>query len=367
MKKLNIGLVTLSIAPDKERTGFEGIYDYLSQQGHNVKVFTGKWNLEIKDPNIIQVNLIRKSFLWPPLYIYNVSKYLRKYKLDIIHGNSPKGTLPILFSKKKRFISTIHDLGPYETEFNRIPLDKYLINYIAKKATYITTVSQYSKNKLKHFIPDMDINKIHVLYNGIDEKFKPRHEEAQLLKEKLKIQGPVILYLGRIAKYKGVGDIINAYKRVKEVIPDVSLVIAGRPDFSMREKFEEWSNKYQEIIFPGFVPESEVPAYYTMADIFINYSYGSEGFGNTPLESLACGTPPICSSLAVYKEILHDNAIFVPPQSPELLAEAMIKILQNPSLSQRIVQKGQKWVKRYTWNAVGKKLEEVYEKFLKSN
>ena len=46
-----------------------------------------------------------------------------------------------------------------------------------------------------------------------------------------------------------------------------------------------------------------------MADIFITYSYAAEGFGLTPVEAIACGTPVICSSLPTFKEVLQDNAI----------------------------------------------------------
>ena len=364
MKKLKICLVSLTIAPDRERSGFEGIFDYLKRRNHNVKLITGKWNIELDDPDIIQVELMKKRFIWAPQFIYKITKYLRNHNFDVIHGNGARGTFPIIFSNKKKFISTIHDLGPFETKFTTIPMEKYLIKYIVNKATYITTVSNYSKNGIKNYIKGVNSDKIHVIYNGIGDWFKPYPIEAQKLKDKLNIKGPVLFNFGRIANYKGVHDIIKAYRMAKKKIPDLNLIIGGSPDFKMENIYRKWKIQHKDVLFLGYVPEEEVPIYYTMADVLIQYSFGSEGFGNTQLEALACGTSVISSSLKVYREVLQDHAIFVPPKNPQLLAEAISKLVKDDALRERFVKKGQEFIKRYTWDSVGKNLENVYQKFL---
>jgi glycosyltransferase involved in cell wall biosynthesis len=367
MRKLKICLVSLMIAPDRERSGFEGIYNYLKTQKHDVKLITGKWNIKLDDPDIIQVDLIKKRFFWAPQFMFKIAKFLRTHNFDIIHGNGSKGTLPIILSNKKRFISTIHDLGPFETKFTTIPIEKYLIKYTVNKATYITTVSNYSKNGIKYFMPKVDLEKIHVIYNGIGNWFKPKINEANKLKENLNIEGPVLFNFGRIASYKGVEDIITAYKIAKKKIPDLNLIIGGAPDFKMTNIYKKWKDQYKDVIFLGYVPEEEVPVYYTMADILIQYSFGSEGFGNTQLEALACGTPVISSSLKVYREILQDKVIFIPPKKPQLLVDAISKLIKDDNLKERLIKQGQEFVKRYSWEMVGKNLEEVYNKFLIDN
>ena len=103
-----------------------------------------------------------------------------------------------------------------------------------------------------------------------------------------------------------------------------------------------------------------------MGDVFVNYSYANEGFGLTPLEAIACGTPIICSSLIPYKEVLKDNAIFVHPQKPKLLAKEIINLLKDETKRKLMVEKAQLFIKRYTWDAVGKKLENTYKEFLEN-
>ena len=141
MKKLNICLVSLTFAPDTQDGAakfFTGIYNYLKKRGHNVKVITGKWNKELLDPDINQIDIIRKRFFWFPQFNLKTVKYLKANEFDIIHGNSPKGTLPIILANQKRFISTIHDLGPFETKFTKIPIEKYLIKYVVEKSFLIS-------------------------------------------------------------------------------------------------------------------------------------------------------------------------------------------------------------------------------------
>ena len=367
MKKLNICLVSLTVAPDStdgEAKVIRALFDYLKEKGHRVKLITGKWSKELKDPDIIQVDLITKRFLWLPQFVLKVKKYLKSHKFDIIHGNSPKATLPILLSREKKFISYIHDLGPFETKLTKIPIEKYLIKYIAKRATSITTVSNFIKKQFKRFMPKIDQNKIFNLYNGIEKNYKPLPDEANKLKNELGIKGQVLLYLGRIAPFKGVEHIIEAYQLAKQEIPDLNLIIGGLPDYSMNKSYQVWKQKYKDIHFIGFVHEEKLPIYYTMADIFITYSYSSEGFGLTSIEAIACGTPVICSSLPVFEEILQNNAIFVPPKKPKKLAENILKLLKDDTLRNDLVENAQIFIKKYSWEEVGKRLEDVYNNFL---
>jgi glycosyltransferase involved in cell wall biosynthesis len=365
MKKLKICLISFKIPPDSQdgtAKFFRGIYDYLQGQGHNVKLLTGKWNYQLDDPDIIQIPIIKKRFLWFPFFCLGVIRYLRSHYFDIIHGNGPKGSLPIILANKRHFIATIHDLG----FFTRIPIERILLKMVAKKPTYITTCSETIKMDLKKFMPELNLNNIFNLYSAIEEKFRPYPKQAAKLKRKLGIKSPIIIYIGRITHYKGVDDIIKAYYLAKQQIKDLTLVIGGKPDFRTQNKYDEWKQKYEDIEFVGFLPKDEIPYYYSMADIFITYSYTFEGFGLTPIEAIACGTPVICSSLPVFKEVLQNNAIFVPPRSPSQLADAIVRLLQNEEKREKLITNAQNFINRYSWKSVGRKLEKVYTRFIKN-
>jgi len=367
MKKLTICLISLTFSPDSQDGAAKfiaGVYHYLKKQGHNVKVITGKWNIDLKNPDIIQVNLIRKSFFWLPQFIFRVNKIMKTSNFDVIHLNGPKALTPFLFSNNKKFISTIHDLGPIETKFSILPIEKELIKLIVKRASIITTCSEFVRHQIKQFFPKTNINKIFNLYSAIESKFFPYPSEAMVLKRKMGLKGPILLYIGRIASYKGVPDIIKAFQIAKQQIKNLELVIGGTPDFSMKKTYEEWIETYPDIKFTGFVNTDEIPVYYSMADIFITYSYASEGFGLTPIEAIACGTPVICSSLKVFKEVLGDNAIFVPPKRPDALAKEIINLIKDDDKRLKLIERSKSYIKRFSWDSVGQKLEGIYYKFL---
>ncbi len=140
--------------------------------------------------------------------------------------------------------------------------------------------------------------------------------------------------------------------------------MGGKPDFYMEKTYQEWKKKYPDIYFVGFIDEEEIPVYFSMGDVFVTYSYASEGFGLTPIEAIACGTPVICSSLIAYREVLQDNAILVPPQNPNRLAKEIVALLKDEIKRKELIEKAQKFIKRYTWDSVGKKLEELYSRFM---
>ena len=367
MRNLKICLVSLTFSPDSQDGSakfFRGIYNYLINKRYNVKVITGYWNLKLKDLNIKQVSLIRKSYFWIPYFFLKVRRFLKSNNFDIIHCNAPKGSLPLLIFNKKRFISTIHDLGPFETKYSIFPIERYLFKKTTKKARYITTCSESVKQKIIRKVPKVNSNKIINLYSAIEDKFKPYPIEAEKLKQKLGIKGKTIIYVGRIALYKDIESIISAYKIAKNKIDNLNLVIGGIPDFLMKRTYNKWKKKYSDIIFTGFIPQDQLPIYYSMGDIYIAYSYASEGFGLTPIEAIACGTPVISSSIPIYKEILQDNAIFVPPKNPEILAKKIISLLKNDEERKLLVKNGQNYIKKYTWDSVGIKLKELYNLFL---
>ncbi len=367
MKNLKICLISLAVSPDTadgEAKVAKAHFDYLKKKRYNVKLITGKWNRDLKKSDIVQFDLIGKRFLWIFHFTYKVIQYLRTHRFDIIHANSPKAAFPIILSGTKEFITTIHDFTPFETKLTLIPLEKYLIKLVSKKSRYILTVSNYIKRRFKIFIPNIRFDKIYNIYNGIEEKYKPYPKEAQDLKNRLNIHSPILLYVGRIASYKGVDHIIEAYNLIKKDFDNLNLVIGGTPDFQMQKKYNKWKEDYKDIHFLGYIPEEKMPLYYSMADIFLTYSNSSEGFGLTPLEAIACGTPVICSSIDVFREILEENAIFVPPNNPQRLSEEISRLIKDEKLRSELVNKAQEFIKRYSWDAVGKRLEEIYKKFL---
>ncbi|MBD3349982.1 MAG: glycosyltransferase, partial [Candidatus Lokiarchaeota archaeon] len=261
------------------------------------------------------------------------------------------------------YITHIHDIGPFQANFSRIPGLKWLEKRNAQKAKLILCGAESVKKEISKYMEVSD-EKIRNISCAVDEKYKPDKNVGLKAKKELGLKGPVLYYVGRIAFYKGVEDIIKAYQAAKKVIPELNLVIGGKPTLKMQDKVARWKHEYPEVKFVGLVPDEKMVAYYNMADIFVTYSYAAEGWGMTPVEALSCGTPVICSNMPAYKEVLQDKAIFVEPQQPDLLAQSFVKYIKSEDLRKQVVEESQEFLKRYSWKEVGNRVEKVYQEYL---
>ncbi|WP_371803528.1 glycosyltransferase family 4 protein [Candidatus Lokiarchaeum ossiferum] len=368
MEKKKICIISLGVFPDHKDGAaklIRGLFDSLKARGHEVTMLTGQWEDGFSDPNIIAFKIPKSRLFWVPSFYRKVRKYLKNNHFDIIHTNGSRGYLPLTFSKHK-FITSIHDLGPFEADFVKIPVLKWLERRNAQKSESILTISNIIKEGIVEFMGVAE-DKITTVYCGYDTEFHPRMDERDKIRANLNISGPTIYYVGRIAFYKGVDHIIEAFKEAKKEIKDLNLVIGGKPTLKMRPIYEQWKQKYPEVHFIGIVKEEDMASYYSMADVFVTYSYAAEGFGITPIEAIACGTPVICSTMPAYQEILQDNAIFVERQRPDLLAKAFVNFFQTPDKSQEMLVKASEYIKKYTWDAVTDRVENVYQDYLQKN
>jgi glycosyltransferase involved in cell wall biosynthesis len=366
MEKLRICHVSLAVFPDHRdgSANFQrNIYEELKSRGHEITLLTVKWSEGFQDKNIHTIDVPNSRFLWIPKYSVYYRNYLKKHDYDIIHANGARGALPVILAKKP-YVTHIHDVGPFQASFSAFPGLKWLEKKNAQTALKIMCGAQSAKKEISHYM-DVNLEKIEVVSVGIEPEFKPEPEKGKELKEKLGLKGPVVFFVGRIAFYKGVDDIIKAYSLAKKEIPDLQCVIGGKPTLKMQSIVEQWKRDNPDVVFTGMIPDEDMPSYYSMADMFITYSYASEGFGITPVQSLSCGTPVICSNLSAYKEVLQDQAIFVEPKSPHLLAEKIIEQVKNPEIGLEKVRTSGPLLQQYTWKEVVNRIESVYTSQLK--
>jgi glycosyltransferase involved in cell wall biosynthesis len=114
------------------------------------------------------------------------------------------------------------------------------------------------------------------------------------------------------------------------------------------------------IRFTGHLPDEELRLMYHLADLLVNPSL-HEGFGLTPLEAMACGTPVVASRISPHQEVCGDAALLVAPHDVEAMAEAMAAVLQNAACAVELRRRGLANVKRYTWHQAGQQALRIYD------
>ena len=121
----------------------------------------------------------------------------------------------------------------------------------------------------------------------------------------------------------------------------------------------------EKIILPGYVSNSDLPALYSLADVFLFPSL-RESFGLPPLESMACGTPVVSSTTSSMPEVCGDGALLVDPFKPNEIAQAILKITGDRELQQKLIHNGFKRVELFSWHNTARSVLSVYREVYSS-
>lgn len=212
-----------------------------------------------------------------------------------------------------------------------------------------------------------------VLPLGIDtERFAP--QDPQWLRAKLGVGSdvPIVLYVGRLERRKGVETLIEAFGRLREARADARLVMAGfstdtGPDRQgLLEVLRERAlalGVADGVHFMGHVPYELLPRYYSGCDLFLAPSL-YEPFGMIYLEAMACGKPVVgCDAGGVPEIIQHArNGFLVPPGDAAALGATLVELLQYPSWRDRVGEAARAHVlAHFSLGVIASRTEACYE------
>jgi glycosyltransferase involved in cell wall biosynthesis len=202
-------------------------------------------------------------------------------------------------------------------------------------ADKIVAVSDYTRKQLLKE-QRVENEKVALLFNTFDaSQFQIGSKPKYLLKRyNLTPSQPVILTitrLGRMAKYKGYDQILHALVKMRQHIPNVHYILAGKGDDRPRiEALVTRLNLQDCVTLPGFLTDEELCDHYNLCDVFAMPSQG-EGFGIVFLEALACGKPVLAGNQDGSVQPLAGGELgcLVNPNNVDEIANKLIKILQG--------------------------------------
>ena len=231
---------------------------------------------------------------------------------------------------------------------------------VLQRASRIFAVSKFSKaDTVRLFgVPQQ---KIEVVYNAIDERFRQGHASAAdklMIAERYQVNYPFLLYAGRISPHKNVVRIIEAFSLLKSELqkedqyPDLKLIIIGdevsrHPD--LRRAVIK-GRVQQDVRFLGFVPIEVLRIFYDAAKVFIFPSL-YEGFGLPPLEAMSHGTPVITSNTSSFPEVVGNAAVLVNPENVFEIQRALQRVLLDQPLREKLKARGEEQTRKFSWEA----------------
>ncbi len=172
-----------------------------------------------------------------------------------------------------------------------------------------------------------------------------------------------ILFVGRLEKRKGLGDLLRAYEFMRSRVTNARLIIVG--DGPLRGSAESFISRHRlpDVVMAGFVPDFVLPRYYDSADIFCAPATGRESFGIVLLEAMACALPVVATEVPGYMSVLEPgkDSLTVRPKSWAELGAALVILARDPELRRRMGAAGFEKAKQYSWSSVATQVIEVYE------
>jgi alpha-1,3-rhamnosyl/mannosyltransferase len=274
------------------------------------------------------------------------------FRKRLFHG--PNFFLPL---RAERGIITVHDLSvlryPETHPAERVRSFEKFFSRSLSQSVHIITDSQTVRNEI---IEDFGISgsNISAISLGIGEQFHLRDRQfAGAILQKYNLRpGGYILSVATFEPRKRIDKAILAHalmcERGKVDFPLVLVGASGWQNFALHSLIDQERAKGRLILL-GYVPESELPAIYAGARLFL-YPSIYEGFGLPPLEAMAAGVPTIVSKFSCLPEVTGEIPLQIDPDDIEGFGEAIERGLADEQWRTKAADTGIEWAQRYTWD-----------------
>lgn len=352
------------IAKALTQMGLEPVVHYLSQE-KNMKSFTHKYGHEIIRIPAKRYPFFHESIVYSPDLIKHIQK-----NFDIcnfVSGYYVKYKIPDMFDYT---VSKLYKEMPIVARWaggnNKwlLPIRKQIKKTALQKCDKIICAGEDERKVLENIfqIPNEKIVKI---MNPIDTSVF-RFREKQIMAEKLGLDpnNRYLLYVGRLAKSKGVEQILDVFKKLKNTIPNLNLILIGDgPLLQFVKDFIEKNHFEKDIILPGRLTHDLICYYYNMASVLINLGI-TAGLANVIIEAIASKLPIITTNAGASKEYVGeklDNGILINSMEVEEIENAVIQILSN---EKKYNNSDNYVLNKFTFDTFGEKLKQTYTELL---
>lgn len=178
-----------------------------------------------------------------------------------------------------------------------------------------------------------------------------------------KSEVPLVLYVGRLKKYKSVQHLVEAFARLRTRLPEARLVIVGEGDYrpALMQQAERLGLG-DSVTFTGFIPHAEKLDYLRRAHVTV-YPSLKEGWGLTNIEANACGTPAVAADVPGLRDsVKHDQTGRLYPYGDiDRLAGDLYDITTDANLQQRYRDGALKWAASFDWDDAAERLARLID------
>lgn len=294
-----------------------------------------------------------------------IKRLLEQEKFDVVHVHNPLTPVVSMNFLRHRqvapdtvFIATFHE---YRDDKNPLfTLGEPLIHRWIEQLDGRIAVSEASRDFNNTYFP----GEYTIIPNGIDTA---RFGQGEPI-ERYQDGRSNVLFVGRLEARKGFKYLLRAWPHVRQALPKARLLVVGAFEKKHKRPYVHYARKKNiyGVRFIGPASKSDLPRYYSTADLFCAPSTGFESFGIVLLEAMAAGTPVVASNIVGYRAVLEDGVqgLLVAPRAPLALAEAITHLLKNPELRAKMGQAGRAKALAHDWSHVASRVIDFYRQKL---
>ncbi len=323
-----------------------------AKMGHSVSLLTSNFPGAVKEEVVEGVRMVRagNDFTFNWVVPFMLKRELKKNSYDVVLEDVNK--VPFyspLFQQLPTLVVVPHLFADAVFQEINFVLGAYI--YLAEKpipwvyrGKKYCVISESTKEDLTaRGIPPDDVRVVH---GGTD--FSLYSKDPNVAKEK----EPLVVYLGRLKKYKSVDHLLAAFAKIAADFSKARLIIIGEGDDHSR--LLDSTRKLgieSRVTYTGFVPKEEKVAWLRKAWVVVCPSL-KEGWGLTNIEANACGTPVVCADVPGLRDSVSPgkSGLLYPYGQTGKLAAHLCEVLSNPQLRQKLEEGALEWAKNFSWD-----------------
>jgi glycosyltransferase involved in cell wall biosynthesis len=311
-------------------------------------------------------------------YLAGVSKALWRLRtgdFDIIHWQlfnifPPAETVmaKLLWGLRERLVMTIHDVDPWSAVKGK---SHFWLRSTYRTAPRLIVHHEVNRKELAaHY--QLRSERIHVVPHGSFTHFTTGSLDQKLSRKMLGLpeNARIVLFFGEIRHEKGLIYLIRATQAIRARIPDLCLVIAGRPrHIEMSECLTEIETAgLKDVVITRLqhIEDNLVEAYFSSADLVV-LPYLAITQSGVLFEAMTAGRPVVATDVGALGPTVQESqaGYVVPPGQVQPLAEAIVAVLQQPDVAQQMAQNGRRAaLDMYSWARCAQKTMAVYRELL---
>jgi len=350
----------------------------LQDKGHNVHVLTTSYGgahegdaasepiavTRLGRVVMVPLNGSYATFPWGRDVPARVRKFLEGNTFDIVHGHGV--FWPEISYWAVRYSSSVNVVtflsAPFRTSRRGAGTYRWLFRRHLARINGRIAISRRAREAFAPYVPGDS----RIIPCGVDlRRFQPdvRPDDA------VSGPGPVVLFVGRLDRRKGLLTLIDAIKGLRATVPGCRLVVAG--EGPQRRSAEVRANELglaEAVTFVGRVADEDLPGFYAGADVYCSPALGGEALGIVLLEAMASGTPVVASDIPGYDETVRRDVdgLLVAPGDSHALAAALADVLRDHDLAARLARSGLQRASSYSWSSVADMTIAYYRELLRA-